>query len=136
MQLSPYLSFDGQCEAAFSFYQTCTGGEILTMLAWENSPMADQTPPGWGSKILHARMRLGNGILMGGDGPPDRHEPMKGFSVTLGIEEPAEAERIFAMLAEGGIVRMPLQETFWALRFGMLVDRFGTPWMVNCERPA
>lgn len=135
MQLAPYLSFDGRCEAAFRFYETSLGGEILAMMTWRNSPVADQAPPGWDDKILHARMRLGSGVLMGGDSPPDRHEPMKGFGVTLGIAEPAEAERVFAALAEGGMVRMPLQETFWALRFGMLVDRFGTPWMVNCERP-
>lgn len=87
-------------------------------------------------KIIHARL-VGNGmLLMGSDAPPDRYEPMKGFSVTLNVNEPAEAERVFNALADGGSVRMPLGETFWAKKFGMLTDRFGTPWMINCEKPA
>jgi PhnB protein len=74
-------------------------------------------------------------VLMGSDAPPQYFQPMQGFSVTLVIQDPAEAERVFRALAEGGTVRMDIQETFWAQRFGMLVDRFGTPWMINCERP-
>ena len=73
---------------------------------------------------------------MGSDAPPDRYEAMKGFSVTLGVSDPAEAERIFHALADKGTIRMPIQETFWATRFGMLVDQYGTPWMINCEKPA
>ena len=136
MQLNPYLVFDGQCEAAFKFYQRCLGGKIEMMLTNGESPMADQTPPEWRNKIMHARLVVGDEVLMGSDAPPDRYEGAKGFSVTLSIDEPAEAERIFNALAENGTVRMPLQETFWAVRFGMLVDRFGIPLMVNCERPA
>jgi PhnB protein len=79
---------------------------------------------------------VGDKVLMGSDAPPGRQEDMKGFSVTLGIDDPKDAERIFHALAENGTVRMPIQETFWAVRFGMLVDRFGTPWMINCEKPA
>jgi PhnB protein len=79
---------------------------------------------------------VGDKILMGSDAPPDRYKPMQGFSVTLGIDEPAEADRVFHALSEGGSVTMPIQETFWARRFGMLVDRFGTPWMINCEKTA
>ena len=85
---------------------------------------------------MHARLVVGDRVLMGSDVPPDHHDKPQGFSVSLGIDTPAEAERIFRALAEGGTVQMPLQETFWALRFGTLVDRFGIPWMVNCERPA
>jgi PhnB protein len=93
-------------------------------------------PAEWRKKIIHARL-VGNGmLLMGSDAPPDRYEPMKGFSVTLNVKEPAEAERVFNALAENGSVRMPLGETFWAKKFGMLTDRFGTPWMINCEKPA
>lgn len=136
MQLNPYLGFDGRCEEAFSFYEQCLGGRIMTMMPYEGSPMAAQAPPGWGRKILHARMLVGESVLMGGDSPPERHQPMRGMSVMLGIEEPGEAERVFKALAEGGEVWMPLGETFWALRFGLLVDRFGTSWMINCERPA
>ena len=97
--------------------------------------MADQTPREWRDKVMHARLIVGDEVLMGSDAPPDRYEPMKGITVTLGVDEPADAERIFSALAEGGTVQMPIQQTFWAARFGMLTDRFGTPWMVNCEQP-
>src|SRR5438552_391663 len=136
MQLNPYLIFNDQCEAAFTFYAQCLGGKIEAMLTNGNSPMADQTPAERHNKILHARLSVGDTILMGSDCPPERYEQAKGFSVTLGIDDPTEAERIFQALAESGTVQMPLQETFWAARFGMLVDRFGTPWMINCEKAA
>ena len=96
--------------------------------------MADQTPREWRDKVMHARLIVGDEVLMGSDAPPDRYEPMKGITVTLGVDEPADAERIFSALAEGGTVQMPIQQTFWAARFGMLTDRFGTPWMINCEQ--
>ena len=136
MELNPYLTFNGQCEAAFKFYERCFGGKIEFMLTHGESPMAQQTPAEWRNKIMHARLVVGGRALMGSDAPPERYEGTKGFSVSLGVAAPAEAERIFNALAENGTVQMPLQETFWALRFGMLVDRFGVPWMVNCERPA
>jgi PhnB protein len=136
MQLNPYLTFDGNCEAAFRFYEKALGGKIEAMLTHEGSPAASQVPAHWLKKILHARLSVGGEVLMGSDAPPDRREPMKGFSVTLSVSDPREAERIFEALSEDATVRMPMQETFWALRFGMLVDRFGTPWMVNCERPS
>ena len=98
--------------------------------------MEEQTPTEWRDKIVHARLMVGDKILMGSDAPPDRYEPMRGFSVTLGIDDPKDAERIFHALSENGTVQMPIQETFWAARFGMLVDQFGTPWMINCERLA
>ena len=97
--------------------------------------MEKHVSPEWQKKIMHARMTIGDKTLMGSDAPPDRYEPMKGFSVTIGVEKPAEAERVFHALAEKGTVTMPIQETFWAQRFGMLVDQFGTPWMINCEKP-
>ena len=134
MQLNPYLMFDGRCEAAFAFYAQCLGGEIVAMITNGESPVADQVPSERHDKILHARLVLGDQVLMGSDAPPEHHEEPQGFSVTLGVDDPVEAERIFGALAEDGTVRMPLQETFWAVRFGMLVDRFGIPWMVNCER--
>jgi PhnB protein len=135
MQLSPYLSFNGQCEAAFKFYAQCFGGKIAMKMTYGESPMADQTPPGFRDKIMHTRLLVGDNILMGSDAPPDRYAEAKGITVAIGVEDPAEAERIFHALAEKGTVGMPIQETFWALRFGMLVDRFGTPWMINCEKP-
>ena len=131
MQLNPYLTFGGQCEAAFRFYEKVLGGKIEAMLPHEGTPAAEHVPPEWRNKIMHARLTVGDKVLMGSDAPPAHHEPMKGFSVTLGIEDPADAERIFHALAENGTVRMPIQQTFWAARFGMLVDRFGTPWIVN-----
>jgi PhnB protein len=136
MQLNPYLIFNGTCEAAFKFYAQCLGGKIEMMMNHGESPMAEQTPPERHKSIMHARMTVGDQVLMGSDGPADYHDEMQGFSVTLGIDTPAEAERVFNALAGGGTVKMSLQKTFWAERFGMLTDRFGTPWMINCEKHA
>ena len=136
MQLNPYLTFNGQCEAAFKFYETVLGGKIEAMMTYGSSPMAEQTQSEWRNKIMHARMTVGDKMLMASDAPPDRYEAMKGIMVTLGIDEPGEAERIFRALSEKGTVQMPFQEYFWALRFGHVVDRFGMPWLINCERPA
>ncbi|HEX2150693.1 MAG TPA: glyoxalase/bleomycin resistance/extradiol dioxygenase family protein [Stellaceae bacterium] len=135
MQLNPYLTFDGQCEAAFRFYEQVLGGTIVAMMTFADMPMAEQMPPEMSGKIAHVRLLVGDAVLMGSDAPSGRVEKMQGFSVTLTIDEPAEAERVFETLASGGTVTMPIQETFWAHRFGMLVDRFGTPWMINCEKP-
>ena len=112
------------------------GGKIEAMMTFGSSPMAEQTSPEWRNKIMHARMTVGDQVLMASDAPPDRHEAMKGIMVTLGIDDPKEAERIFRALADKGTVQMPIQETFWAARFGMLTDQFGTPWTVNCEKAA
>ena len=126
----------GQCEAAFKFYEKVLGGKIEAMMPHAGSPMADQVPPEWRSKIMHARLSVDGNLLMGSDAPPDRYEQMKGITVTLGINDPNEAERVFKALSENGTVQMPIQKTFWAARFGMLVDQFGTPWMINCEQAA
>jgi PhnB protein len=133
MRVNPYLVFDGQCEAAFKFYADCLGGKIEAMLTHGGSPAEAHVPPEWRDKILHARLTVGQDVLMGSDAPPGRFEPPKGFSVTIQLTDPAEAERIFRRLEDGGTVTMPIQQTFWATKFGMLVDRFGTPWMVNCQ---
>ena len=135
MQVTPYLSFDGTCEEAFSFYAAALGGKIEAMMPFGGSPMAEHVPAEWHNKVMHAGLNLGDQVVMGSDGMPGRYEKPQGFAVSLQIEDPAEAERTFGALAEGGTITMPLGETFWALRFGMLVDRFGTPWMVNCSRP-
>jgi PhnB protein len=134
MQLNPYLTFNGKCEAAFKFYEQCLRGKIEIMMTHGDSPMAQQVPSEWRNKIIHARLTVGDNVLMGSDAPPERYEEMKGFSVSLSVDDPAEAERIFNALVANGTVRMPLQKTFWAVRFGMLVDQFGVPWMVNCEQ--
>lgn len=132
MQFNPYLNFNGQCEAAFKFYQQCLGGDLQTMMTYGESPMADQVPTDWRDKIIHATLIVGETALLGGDAHPDRYEVPKGFSVTIQIDDPADAERIFQALSADGTVTLPIQQTFWAARFGMLVDRFGIPWMVNC----
>jgi PhnB protein len=136
MKLNPYLTFTGDCEAAFKFYEKVLGGKIQAMMTAEGTPMEQHVAADWRKKIMHARMTVGDTVLMGSDAPPGRQEPMKGFSVTLNIDEPAEAERVFQGLSENAqSVTMPIQETFWARRFGMLTDQFGTPWMINCEKP-
>ncbi len=133
MQLNPYLHFNGQCEAAFQFYERCFGGKIEAMIPHAGSPMEKHVPLDWRDKIMHARLVAGDTVLMGSDiGSESYHQP-EGFSVSIGINDQAEAERIFHALAENGKVNMPIQPTFWAVRFGMLTDQFGIPWMVNCE---
>ncbi|MEP6997652.1 MAG: VOC family protein [Betaproteobacteria bacterium] len=133
MQLNPYLVFNGQCETAFKFYAECLGGKIEMMTPHRGTPVEQHVSAEWQDKILHARLKVGDDVLMGSDAPPGRYEAPKGFSVSIQIKDAADAERIFGALAEKGTVRMPLEKTFWATRFGMLVDRFGIPWMVNCE---
>lgn len=134
MQLNPYLLFDGQCEAAFKFYEKCLGGKIEALILHEGTPAADQVPAEWRKKILHARLVVGDRVLLGSDAPPGRYQKPQGFGLSLDVKDPAEAERLFRALADNGKVTMPIQPTFWAERFGMLVDRFGIPWMVNCEK--
>lgn len=135
MQLSPYLMFDGTCEAAFKFYERCLGAKLEAMMTYGGSPMEAQFPAEWRAKIMHACLIKDGQMLMGSDSMPQGHEAPQGISVSIGISDPAEAERIFHDLAAGGTVKMPIQETFWAARFGMLVDRFGIPWMINCDKP-
>jgi len=136
LQLNPYLSFNGQCEAAFKFYERLLGGKIECIMPYESRPTDYPVPAEWRKNILHVTLRVGDQVLMGADVPPDRYKKPQGFSITLGLKDPAEAERIFQALTEIGTVEMALQETFWAIRFGVLVDRFGIPWTINCERTA
>lgn len=136
MTLNPYLTFNGQCEEAFKFYAQHLGGKIEAMIPHGGTPAAEHVPPEWHSKIMHAYLVVGDRELMGSDAPPSMYETPSGFSVALQFTDPAEAERVFNALAENGTVRMPLEPTFWAARFGMLVDRFGIPWMVNCAPAA
>ena len=135
MKLNAYLNFKGQCEEAFKLYEQVLGGKIMAMMKYSDSPMADQVPAESRNAIMHASMVVGDQALFGSDAPPEHFEKPQGFAVSLSIAEPAEADRVFQALSEGGSVQMPIQETFWAQRFGMLRDRFGTPWMINCERP-
>jgi PhnB protein len=134
--LEPYLNFNGDCEAAFKFYAELLGGKIEMMMTHGESPIADQVPPEWRKKIIHARLTIGDKVLLGSDAPPDRYETPKGFSVTLGVEKPADVERIFKAFASHGTVQMPLAKTFFAESFGVVVDQFGTPWIVICDPAA
>jgi PhnB protein len=133
VQISPYLSFKGECEAAFTLYAECLGGQTGAIFRYGGSPMADQAPADWQDKVMHGSLTIGTLLLMGGDVPPGRYEEPKGFSLSIQIKDPAEAERIFDALARDGRVTMPLEKTFWAERFGMVADRFGIPWLINCE---
>lgn len=132
MQLSPYLLFNGDCEAALKFYEKVLGGKIESMMTYAGTPMEKQVPPDWRNKIIHAHMKIGDRVLMASDAPPDRYQKPQGFSICLdGLKSAEEAERIFHALAENGTVNMPIQKTFWAERFGMFVDQFGIAWMVS-----
>ena len=132
MQLSPTLSFDGNCREAFTLYEKVLKGRTQVMMTWGQSPMADQVQADWRDKIMHTSLIVGDTSLLGSDAPPGSYQQPKGFSVAIHVEDPAEAERVFKELSENGTIQMPLQQTFWATRFGMLVDRFGIPWLVNC----
>jgi PhnB protein len=136
MQLNAYLLFHGNCEEAFKYYEKSLGGKIEAMLPHAGTPAEQHVAPEWRDKIMHARLVVGNAVLMGSDAPLSDFEHPQGFSVALQNNDPAEAERFFNALAEGGKVKMALQQTFWAVRFGMLVDRFGIPWMINCVQAA
>jgi len=131
-QLDAYLFFDGTCADAMRFYERTLGGKLEAMMTHAESPAAAQSPPGSAGRILHARLVLDGRALMASDWPADQPFPgMSGFSLSLGYATVAEAQRMFDALARGGQVRMPFQETFWSKGFGMLADRFGTPWMIS-----
>jgi len=134
MQINPYLNFNGQCEAALKFYEKALGAKIAFKLTYGESPMAKETPKEMHNQILHARLVVGTNVLMASDCPPDRFEEAKGITISIGVDTIEEAERIFAALSEKANICMPIQETFWAQRFGMLTDQFGIPWMINCEK--
>jgi len=132
MKLNPYLLFNGQCEEAFKFYARVLGGKIEAMMTHGETPAAKHAPPEWQKKVLHAALRVDDELLMGSDPAPGYYEQPRGFNVALDISNREKAERVFRELSEGGQVKMPFQQTFWADGFGMFVDRFGIPWLVNC----
>ena len=133
MKINPYLSFRGECEAAFRFYERCLGGQARSLFRYAGTPLAKQVPAGWDDKVMHGSVTIGDQVLMGGDVAPESYEAPKGFSLSIQVKSTADAERIFQDLARDGEVVMPLEKTFWAARFGMVVDRFGIPWLINCE---
>jgi PhnB protein len=135
MRLSPKLMFDGRCSDAFKFYEKSLGAKIQFQMTWGESPMSTQVPADWQDKIIHATISLaGEQQMSGGDAPPGRYEKTQGFCLSLDTRDDAEAQRLFTALAESGRVDMPLEETFWATSFGMVTDKFGIPWMINCGK--
>jgi PhnB protein len=134
MQLIPYLSFDGTCRDAFAFYAKALGGTIAYQMTYGESPMCDEMPADSRDRIMHAQLEADGATLMGADGPPP-HDRNGSTCINVMVDSIEEAERVFAALLEGGEAQMPLQETFWAHRWGTLTDRYGKPWMVNCMKP-
>ncbi len=135
MQLSPYLLFNGNCEAAFNFYEKCGVGKIDGLMKHAGTPAEEHVPAEWRDKIMHGRLLVGDDVLMASDSPPEHQKKQQGFYVSLQLKDVAEGERLFNALAENGTIAMPFGETFWAAGFGMCTDQFGIPWMVNCESP-
>ena len=133
MEFSPYLFFSGNCAEALKVYEQIFGATIESISTYGDSPMADQAPAGWNDKIMHASMKVGDQRLMASDAPPGQYSTPQGLSVAIGLKDAAEGERVFKALAENGTVQLEFQKTFWAAGFGMCIDRFGIPWMVNCE---
>lgn len=131
-EICTYLFFDGNCREAFEFYADCLGGRIEGMMSEAEAPDELRSLGAQSDKILHACLRVGKLRLMGADVPGEQYSKPQGFRVQLAINDVAQAEHAFAQLADGGVVHMPLAQTFWAERFGIAQDRFGTPWMINC----
>ena len=136
MKLLTYLNYGGNCEQAFRFYEQHLGGKISMMMTHGQQPGLNDVSPDWKNAILHARISIGETELMGADIPPDRFQPMRSAYLSLLVSSTDEAERIYALLSDGGQIFMPMQETFFAFRFAMLRDKFGTSWMLLHERPA
>lgn len=132
MKLSVHLNFDGQCRAAFRTYQRLLGGRMTALMTYGDSPMADKVPLEWRDRIVHAAMELEQGRILGADVPPESYVAPQGFALTLTVAGVERAVQLFSALAEGGTIRMPLQKTFWAASYGLLVDRYGVPWEINC----
>jgi PhnB protein len=135
MKLTTYLNYGGNCAEALRFYEQYLGGKIKMMATYAEMPDGNKCSPELQKAIMHARITIGETELMASDVPPERFQQMQGFSLTLSVSSNDEAERIYKLLSEGGAIQMPMQETFFAHRFGVLKDKFGTSWMVIHERP-
>ena len=135
--IKPYISFKGNCREAMDFYKDKLGGEVLFTQTYGESPMADKAP-GNGDKIMHCSIKIGDSVIMACDNVFDGQNPTtvgNNISLAIGGDDAAAADGMFEQLSEGGTVTMPMQETFWAERFGMLTDKFGINWMFNCDKP-
>jgi PhnB protein len=135
VRLNTYLNYGGNCEEAFRFYEQYLGGKITMLMRHEDAPGPNNFGPEWQKAVLYTSMSIGGTEIMANDVPPERFQPMRSVYLSLRLEGPEEAEKIHALLAEGGEIFMPLQETFFAHRFSMLRDRFGTSWMILAEKP-
>jgi len=133
MEVIPYLMFSGDCEEALKFYEQVLGATIGEVMKTEGSPAQAMMPADWGDKVMHARFTLDGNVVMASDAPPGHYQKPQVISMSLGLSDTAKGEEIFNKLAEGGATTMPFGPTFWAKGFGMCIDRFGIPWMVNCE---
>lgn len=133
MKIEAYLFFDGRCEEAIEFYRQALGAEQTMLVRFKDCPDASMIPPGGENKIMHGRLRIGDTVILISDGRCEGKPNFQGFSLSITAKDEAEADRMFAALAEGGEVRMPLGKTFFSPRFGMLADRFGVGWMVITE---
>jgi len=131
MKLNSYLAFDGHCREAFEFYEKTLGGKIAFMQTYGESPMASSMPPDTHGRVMHVTLHVGDQVLQGADAPPGQFTKPAGFCVAAHLDDAAEGERVFNALAKNGHVQMPFQPTFWAKGFGMLIDQFDTPWIVN-----
>jgi PhnB protein len=136
MRVHAYLTFNGNCAEAFAFYAEKLGGTIKMITPFGGTPAAEHVPADWAHKTLHASMAIGDAVIMGSDAGGMQYEKPQGFSVALVFDDAAEGERVFNILAEGGAITMPFAPTFWSTGFGMLVDKFGTPWIINCDPAA
>lgn len=133
-----YLFFNGQCEEAVEFYRKAIGAQVEMMMRYKDSPepMPDgMLPPGYENKVMHTSFRIGQTVVMASDGCGHEKPGFHGFSLSIAVADEADADRVFAALADGGQVQMPLTKTFWSPRFGMLTDRFGVGWMINVLPP-
>jgi PhnB protein len=135
MKLNTYLNYGGNCEEAFRFYENNLGGKISMMMHFADQPDPKNVPPGLEKYVLYANMTIGGTQLMGSDVPPERFQPMRSVYLSLAVDSSDEAERIYKLLSDGGEIFMPMAETFFAFKFGMLRDRFGTSWMILHQRP-
>lgn len=136
MNFNPYLNFNGDCAEAMAFYADVFGGEVTFLQTFGESAMAADMPPALHGLVMHSSLQIGDRVIMGADDPWGKYEPPRGVHVQTGFPEYTEAERVFNALANGGEITMPFEKTFWTSGFGMLRDRFGILWMVNCDEPA
>ena len=134
MKLYTYLNYGGNCRQAFEFYEQHLGGKITFITTHGEMPQSTEVPENWKNAVLHARMDLGETVLLGADVPPERFQPMRSAYLTLMLDSSEHADRVYALLKEGGEIFMKMEETFYAHRFAMLRDRFGTSWMLLHER--